>query len=293
MVMVYHSFVLDDCISATILSMCVNIFFAVNGFLMLRKERDIKYLATKNAKLLFVYIIWILIDCYIYHIKIGEQIGIKELFGKAFILPNIVGDLWFIKVLFILNILYVVLVKVVKDSKSLWVTFCVFAFSTLMYFDSLFGSWTPFKFAHNSCLVYYLGGFLLLTNRVKVSYKFASCSFLFSFLIQAFLNYRGMKNGDLYAVRIFNTYSSPFVFVMTMCLIHIVSKFITKEVKIVRMIAENTLGVYTLQIVGYKLWNYFEIGNLFYLKPIIMLFLCCVLSHLLKKCKVTRFLVSI
>ncbi len=60
LVIIYHCKIFnnDSFIAAAIMSICVPLFFAVNGFLMLKKERSIKDLTYKNLKILFLIVFW-------------------------------------------------------------------------------------------------------------------------------------------------------------------------------------------------------------------------------------------
>lgn len=59
LVIVYHSHIFsNDLYSSSILSLCVTIFFMVNGYLMLRKERGLRYYMNKNAKILVLIFLW-------------------------------------------------------------------------------------------------------------------------------------------------------------------------------------------------------------------------------------------
>lgn len=58
LVIVYHSNFVTNPLGLTLLSMCVTLFFAVNGYVMLSKRRTLSYYINKNVKLLFLILFW-------------------------------------------------------------------------------------------------------------------------------------------------------------------------------------------------------------------------------------------
>lgn len=56
-------------------AICVPLFFAVNGYLMLRKEYDIRSLLMKNLKLICVMFFWAFVSTgvYVYVSEIGAN----------------------------------------------------------------------------------------------------------------------------------------------------------------------------------------------------------------------------
>ncbi len=58
LVIVYHSNFVTNPLGLALLSMCVTLFFAVNGYVMLSKRRTLSYYINKNVKLLFLILFW-------------------------------------------------------------------------------------------------------------------------------------------------------------------------------------------------------------------------------------------
>lgn len=68
LVILYHCkfFPFDNLGIQGVYSICVPLFFVVNGYLMLRKEYTIKTLLKKNCKLLFVMYFWAFFSTLVY-----------------------------------------------------------------------------------------------------------------------------------------------------------------------------------------------------------------------------------
>lgn len=62
----------DSMLVHGIYAMCVPLFFMVNGYLMLRKERSISALLKKNLKILIVMFAWAFISTVVYMWANGE-----------------------------------------------------------------------------------------------------------------------------------------------------------------------------------------------------------------------------
>lgn len=62
----------DSMLVHGIYAMCVPLFFMVNGYLMLRKERSISALLKKNLKILIVMLAWAFISTAVYMWANGE-----------------------------------------------------------------------------------------------------------------------------------------------------------------------------------------------------------------------------
>ncbi len=118
LVIIYHCGLFHDYISAAILSMCVPIFFCINGSLMLRKEYSYLYLLRKNIKIFFLIVIWGLVYSYVGSLSLGEEVTeVMSLYRQ--IGHPLKGDhLWFLMVLFSLNIFNPLIYSYIKPNRK-------------------------------------------------------------------------------------------------------------------------------------------------------------------------------
>lgn len=126
LVILYHSDYVpfDSLFIKGMYAMCVPLFFAVNGYLMLRKEYDIRTLLRKNLKLLCVMFFWAFVSTGVYvcanEMGANDAIGGgKTLIRNALILHKPECNyLWFLRAIFILNLLNPIIYRFIRDSKK-------------------------------------------------------------------------------------------------------------------------------------------------------------------------------
>lgn len=126
LVILYHcNYVpFDSMFIHSMYAMCVPLFFVVNGYLMLRKEYDIRALLIKNLKLLGVMFFWAFVSTAVYMSINGtgsdDIIGVgKILIRKALLVSKPeCGHLWFLKAIFVLNLINPIIYSFIYDSKN-------------------------------------------------------------------------------------------------------------------------------------------------------------------------------
>lgn len=80
LVIVYHSNFVTNPLGLALLSMCVTLFFAVNGYVMLSKRRTLSYYINKNVKLLFLILFWGFLSDSLQYVLEGGR-GYKNLYS--------------------------------------------------------------------------------------------------------------------------------------------------------------------------------------------------------------------
>ena len=163
-----------------IYSMCVPLFFMVNGYLMLRKEHSIKDLLRKNLKLIFVLYFWAFIAtaqtmCVRGDWANGLTGGGQILFYNALTVSlDYCGHLWFLKTLFFLNILNPILYYFIHyNRKAVYYLIVILFLCTTRFFDIIVGKfYNPLYGWDWYPVLYYVLGYALLggklhTERIK------------------------------------------------------------------------------------------------------------------------------
>lgn len=122
LVIIYHCkiFSNDSFIAAAIMSICVPLFFSVNGLLMLKKERSIKYITYKNLKILFLIVFWGIFTnlCLELMWKDGH-IDTKTIIMNLYNLKiNYCNHLWFLCTLIVLNLINPLIYNYINGSQK-------------------------------------------------------------------------------------------------------------------------------------------------------------------------------
>lgn len=233
-------------------------FFSVNGLLMLKKERSIKYITYKNLKILFLIVFWGIFTnlCLELMWKDGH-IDTKTIIMNLYNLKiNYCNHLWFLCTLIVLNLINPLIYNYINGSQKKQ-AYIVFLFTLL--FCQQFGILTKggagaIKGFLPCSLIYYITTFVVLTGR----YRFREWSksrliiiFLLSWGLQVIHNWvilnisiasRFLLAGDL----VFAGYSSLWVIIMTLSCVILATKIAWKDSHIIKFIADNTLGIYLI-----------------------------------------------
>lgn len=307
LVITYHSNAfMDNCFMSSIMSMCVTIFFCVNGYLMLKKHRDPIYLLKKNIKLFFLIVFWGIISCCVAtwlldNAHFNPIVMLLHLYRTDVYYGN---HLWFLFTLIILNvinpILFYFLEHANKYEKIILITFIGLCSVNVInrfiwHANPLIGGW------HGFALFYYIMGYLCLNtkdSRLSTSKCFAL--FLIFILLQSCVNFAMLKypllmkvgGGDL----VFSQYSSLFVICSTLALIIWFKKIKFPSISIINYIGKNTLGIYLVQDIVVRYYRYGAFNEFMADYPIVCAILTLLTSttivYILSKLKFTRFLIS-
>lgn len=293
LVIIYHCGLFHDYISAAILSMCVPIFFCINGSLMLRKEYSYLYLLRKNIKIFFLIVIWGLVYSYVGSLSLGEEVTeVMSLYRQ--IGHPLKGDhLWFLMVLFSLNIFNPLIYSYIKPNRKqrailLVSLFTVFTLNIIVFripFNlrpfSLWGSWA---------LIYYMIGYLIIDCKIVIGNKRISC-FLFAVvsILQMLYNYLQKDASNLVP----DGYQSPFVILMVSFLIMTIctDSINILQNRFISFIGKHTLGIYLFQGILIRLLYEKMQGNMLF--PVIVFVLCILLVYCLDTNKYSRYFITL
>lgn len=299
LVIIYHCGIFHDCITASFLSMCVPIFFCINGALMLRKEYSYVYLIRKNLKLFVLILTWGLIYSYVGSLTLHENIvSFKDIYHQ--IGKPLKGDhLWYLEELFCLNIFNPLIYAYIKNKTQVHIlllslVFTIFTLNIIAFkipFNlhpfSLWGSWG---------LIYYILGFWIIQCGIglKFSRKKIFAMFVMFIAMQVLFNYllldRSIHSFFETSDLVPGGYQSPFVIFSTLSLVAFLCSKNMKSNKLITYIGKNSLGIYLFQGVVIRLLN--GIFHNCFLFPIIVFVLCCLLVYIFSINKYTDYFIN-
>lgn len=183
LVVCYHSRYIpfDNTVFAGLFSCCVPIFFMVNGYMMLRKERTISDLWKSNLKLIGLTIIWSFILSASYMLLTGEFscTSLKDSLiawtkHSLYFDQNYSNYLWFLQALIVLNAINPILYYFIHRRKNnIWYLVILFGFTTIQIFDYLTNKYiNPFmNYPYRYSFLYYVLGYALLSDDVLPDLK--------------------------------------------------------------------------------------------------------------------------
>lgn len=305
LVFIYHCQTFEgNLIVSSLLSMCVALFFCVNGYLMLIKHHDSTYFLRKNIKLLFLILFWGSIACII-----GTWNKDNSVFVPKTMLLHLYNtdigygnQMWFLFTLIILNFLNPIIYFFINNShrNERIIFFTFIGLCSINFIQLITWQFNPLRGWHGYALFYYIMGYYCLAcNKDKiVSTKNIGALFIFFIILQSSLNYamsqsdklmQWLRGGDF----VFSQYSSLFVICSTLLLVLFFKRIQLPESKIITFIGSNTLGLYLIQDVVIKYLKYGLHINQYPIIYIFMVFtLCCIIIYIFNRFKVTRFLIS-
>lgn len=258
----------------TILSTCVPLFFFANGYLLFNREYDFKKHVKKIIKLIILTFVWSGVLMPLYVAISGETLSIKEIISK--ILYNDIdwnmNIFWFMGELVCIYLLFPALKSLFDSDKKSFVFFTIVVF--LLTFGLIIGNQTlkilgfvfhcslgrldypritmfnPFN-KYGYAFVYFCFGGLIYTyedkirafskikrNIISVVGIIVSCFLLF---IIGLIKTHG-ANGNVWDV-VWNGYDTIFTF-FNLIFIYVLSLSYDKDIKFVKNVSCNTLGIY-------------------------------------------------
>lgn len=292
LVLVYHCHFFDSNVFiAAALSMCCPLFFAVNGGLMLKKERTFAYYAPKILKILALIIIWGVVS------NVGTALINDEPYSALQCYIDLTtlkigycNHLWFMCTLFCLYCFYPLLSNVVKDKKTMYVALSIICCLSFAWISKLTYFFSPLSGWHGYALAYAIGGFAISGINVKNKWILLAIS-VGALTAQAGMNYIGLYDTDM----IFFGYKTLLVFVATLSLIMFLSKCELKRNSFINFVGSNTLGIYLTHLFFIRIWingHDFSIA-IELLIPIFLLVLCCAICWIMNKSRYTKWFISI
>lgn len=305
---IYHCkiFSNDNFIAAAIMSICVPLFFAVNGFLMLKKERSIKNITYKNLKILFLIVFWGIFTnlCLVLMWKDGH-IDAKSIIMNLYNLKiNYCNHLWFLCTLIVLNAINPLIYYYINRGSNKQ-TYIIILF--ILLFCQQFGVLTKggvgaIKGFLPCSLIYYIITFAVLTGWYRCkdwSNARLVIIFFISWGLQALHNWlilnisiasRFLSTGDL----VFAGYSSLWVVMMTLSCVILATKIAWPDSRIVKFIADNTLGLYLIHwILVRVLRTYTTLDETPFQLLITVVFVSCLIVFLIRKIRYVDYLIKV
>lgn len=298
-VLIYHSEVTNDIFSSAFLSMCCPLFFVVNGYLMLRKEHSLSYLLHKNAKIFLMILFWGGICTCIYAYLQGEHLGVLSVFRHIKELDHDYSDhLWFFCTLFILNLANPFIYKYLSTGGNKIYLLLILTVCTLPVFRQIYPLLMPLGDWQSYSLLYYVAGFCLLGNEKmlgKIKTWQISLVFVLAFTLQLGYSIFQIHKHDFTPwYLVFFMYNSPAMVLMTLSFSALFSKLTLPYNRLLDLISRNTLGVYVIHVPLLRLWNHYQPnnGDLFLLKPLLILGISVGICRLMATNKYTKYLIK-
>ena len=284
------------------LSMCVTLFFAVNGYLMLVKKRSFKELVKKNIKIVFLIFFWGLLRASFQTIILGREITPTGVFSDFFAFKVGYGNyLWFLVAISILNLTNPLIYAFIKNStRNEKYTFCLL----LLCFTANFINVLSWKFNplahwyHYESIFYYVTGFFLISSAAHIKWPWWKCglAFLFFFILQVIQNFvfeMNLFSRFRISDRVFGNYASLWVMGETLTMILLFSKFNLKSNKLISFIGRNTLGIYLLQDFFCSITRNTMPREYTFIYPILILGVCLSLLWIFEKNSYLNWFVKI
>lgn len=312
-------------------AVCVPLFFMVNGYLMLRKEYTIVNLLHKNVKLLFVMFFWAFFSTFVYAYTSGiiEEYTTNITFEKIIVGSKYLGiksltiskpecnHLWFLKSIFILNLLNPILYNFIKNNnRNLLYIVILLAFWSINFFDIItcrlvnpIVDWST-----SFSVLYYLLGYIIYTkfnNKLLgsrgiciFSVVIILCAILQNvynwIFIDGFMKNLNESKGWIVDI-VYDNYGAFFIVIMTSAICALFQRINWRENRFWRFVGENSLAIYLLQTPIQRLIQHWlpidsiiEIHHGFgIILPILTLFTCMSITRLLLTNKYTKYLITI
>lgn len=281
------NFMSDDSINAyinyyiySIGSVCVPLFFMVNGSLTLNRDFDLNKHIKKLLTLIILIFLWGAIQLLIYAPIKGDSYTIK---GFIYAILNWtkgrIDSLWFLQTLICLYIIYPI-VKLIYDQedkqllKYMLIVIVFFTFGIVFinmgmnviqyilgkknlsrsFFNLLVDPFNSFKGFRAYSLIYFISGGLIIRAIEKDKFKLSNNKLIFILLTSLLVLFlygsmMSISNGKLYDT-VWNGYDTVMTFII--CVVIFILSFrheenLSKVGSIIKLIGENTLGIYLLQ----------------------------------------------
>lgn len=263
----------------TILSTCVPLFFFVNGYLLFNRPFDLKKHIKKTLRLGVLALVWALLSMSIYLVTNHQPITLRSILMPVLDMDTkySVHIYWFLGALGCMYILFPALKAAFDaDKRIIWFFtavcfFYAFIFNTLgiantalRYFFHrgpetlnypIIKMFYPFRGTHGYSFVYFCLGGLIFEYRdrilrvpaVKRNVAAAVCMVLSCIgLFLTGILYSRSSGTEVWDV-VWNGYSTIFTLINVLCL-YVLSLNCHKTRKVVRLISENTMGIYLIHV---------------------------------------------
>ena len=303
-------------------AMCVPIFFMVNGYLMLRKERSIHDMILKNGKLLVVLFSWAFIStavsmfCYGEWNSVGLIQGCKVLFYRSVFFRNPYSNhLWFLKVIFVLNLLNPIFYSFLNKKRQCLYLLIILGLCTVRFFDKIVGVFTnPLgKWWEAFALFYYVLGYVLLSGKylqrfVKINIVILILLILVAVILQWGYNWVFLDGylSELNQAKkwitdvVWDGYKAPFIVCLTSLVVLLFQRIRWRGCRFIQFIGQYSLAIYVMQSPIQRLWEMVLplgewmnfIPSIRIVLPILTLLSCLALTKLFLTNKYTAYLIN-
>lgn len=293
MIIIYHCNYRDSLgfdAAFTLMGGCY--FFAVNGYLILSKDRTIIYNIKKIARILSIIIIWGCISIISSMLYRKDPIMIKSIAIHFYNLDNYYCNyLWFMIAMTSLYIIAPILKASIKAGIGHYILILIAIAVLLKPLCWKFNFLSETGFSHS--ILWYILGFYILSGKLK---NISNTKIIIYFIIAciSYISYDNFLNIGIIR-KIFGIIYNNFIYAfMIIFSLEILRRIPYKKNKFIELIARNTLGIYLLQGPIYKgLIIYFpSIENHFIIFPLLVTITSLFLTVLIKKCQL-GFLISI
>ena len=314
-------------------SICVPLFFMVNGSLMLNKGYKFNEHVKRLINLIILIFLWGAIQLLTYAIIEGDTYTIKGfIYGVLNWTRGRIDSLWFLQALICLYIIFPIVKEIYdKEDKTLlkYMLFtvglasfglvfmnmcsniCQFSLGKVNiernFFNILVDPFNPFRGFRAYTLIYFIAG-AILVNKIKEN-KFSISNFkiVLLLLLSLFLLFLcGVMmsfTGDRIYDTVFEGYSTIFTFIICVLVFIIVFRNedrLEKIGPIIKLIGSNTLGIYLLQgMVGaylrpiYRQISFNENIILNIILAIVIMMICLSITLVLKQIPIIKRLFEI
>ena len=257
----------------TILSTCVPLFFFANGYLLLNRKFDLKKHIIKSIKIVFLTFIWGIIGVMSIALIDKTPLTVVEFLKNVWTWKlGWVNHLWYMGALICIYVFLPVLKKVFDSSRNIFIYFtiivsvftfgntfinyvgssilCVLGVSKTVYNFNWFNMFNPFYGIRGYAIAYFcIGGLAheykdkILAINVKKRNIISLCAIISSCIV---LFMQGVlfsiSTGEMWDV-VWCGYDTILTGINVLA-IFVLSLNITREIKVIKYISINTLGIY-------------------------------------------------
>jgi len=260
----------------TILSICVPIFFFVNGALLFHKKLDIKRHIKKILRIMILTLAWAIITCLLLMLIKQETLSIKDILKKIWTWEiGWTNHLWFLAAIAVIYIFFPLMKSAYDNNKKSFYFFffaiCIFTFGNVFlsmcanvfqsiikkqYFQGNFNFFNHFNAVrgiYGYALGYFMLGGICFANKEKVTakrFKLVSLIIPFSMLLLMAYGIMMSRTEDKMFDVVWNGYDSIFtaINVLAVFILSLSYKGGGRIGKAIAAIGNNSLGIYLVHI---------------------------------------------
>lgn len=309
-------------------AICVSLFFMVNGYLMLRKERSISDLLKKNGKFLIVLFAWALFSTSVSMMCWGDWPANGALGGgkmlvlkSLFIAKPYCNHLWFLKEIFVLNLLNPIIYAFVHgNDKRLKYLLVILGVCTIKFLDIVVCRFTNplLNWQTSFSVFYYVLGYAILKEGDKVmeakvetakGNRWLIVGIVGLVLLQWGYNWLLLRGplADLNRAKywvsdiVWDGYNAPFIVGLTAMVVLLFQRIEWRTCRWVQFIGQYSLAIYVMQTPVQRVWEWILplsdwtklCHELRIILPVLTLGTCMILTKLLLTNKYTRYWIEI